>query len=294
MTHKSESGQILVLVLLIVLVAMTIGLSVASRTLTTVRNQADLTMSNRAFSAAEAGVERALLQIKQGGNCNANSCIPDIAGVETQVELQDVGGQTNRAFGVASLGQDDVLQADLRGYTGRTVSIYWGDNGDSSQCQQSPALVASVVYQSTSTNEYGVLKVAEDRFCGSSRSSDNGFNSSLVTVSPNPTTPVTLQDESQRDSYGYSATMHLNGPASILPPGTRPVGLRVRLMYAGSKPVAIAPHAGQRLPLQGQQITSTSIAGGQQRTIKVLRTDNALPAIFDYALFNGSTSTLSK
>ena len=58
-----KSGQILILVLLIVVVSLAVGLSVASRNLTNLKISTQSQESQRAFSAAEGGVEDTLSRL---------------------------------------------------------------------------------------------------------------------------------------------------------------------------------------------------------------------------------------
>src|SRR5260221_7314981 len=58
----SNSGQIAVVLLLFVLVALTIGLTVTQRSLTNISTSSQTEQVSRAFSAAEAGLERSLNQ----------------------------------------------------------------------------------------------------------------------------------------------------------------------------------------------------------------------------------------
>ena len=55
-----ERGQALLIVLLVMTVALTVGLSVATRTIVNVRITTQEEQSQRAFSAAEAGIEETL------------------------------------------------------------------------------------------------------------------------------------------------------------------------------------------------------------------------------------------
>src|SRR5579872_5438969 len=55
-----QSGQALLLVVLVMVIALTVGLSLASRSVTNLRNSNDEASSQAAFSAAEAGVEQAV------------------------------------------------------------------------------------------------------------------------------------------------------------------------------------------------------------------------------------------
>src|SRR4030065_2004501 len=60
---KSSRGQILIIFLLILVVAAAIVLSVASRTVTEIRTTTTSDESNRAYFAAEAGVEEAIKRL---------------------------------------------------------------------------------------------------------------------------------------------------------------------------------------------------------------------------------------
>ena len=293
MNHRSASGQILVLVLLVVLVALTIGLSIASRTLSTLRNTAELDQSNRAFSAAEAGIERALALLKANPNldCEVTDCTGNISGIDAKVTVADAGGTTD-AFGVSTLDKDDVLQVNLDTYTGTSLDLYWGNQGDNagSTCPNASAVVVSVVYRNTSSGAYGLGKNAYD-VCLDAPLSGNNFDRSSITIDPPDV--LDLQDGETRGEYGYKVSLSLTPGGPYVATGSVPVMARVRLMYVGDKPIAFDPNSNL-LPVQGQQIVSTAVVGGKQRTVKVLKTTSSLPAIFDYALFNGSTSPLTK
>ncbi|MFH0863897.1 MAG: PilX N-terminal domain-containing pilus assembly protein, partial [Candidatus Gottesmanbacteria bacterium] len=55
-----QNGQILLIVLLVMVVGLTMGLSLATRSATDVKISSQLEHSSRAFAAAEAGIEAAL------------------------------------------------------------------------------------------------------------------------------------------------------------------------------------------------------------------------------------------
>ena len=83
MLGASHSGQTLLVVVLMMVVALTVSLSVVLRSVSNVRTSTDEENSSRAFSAAEAGLELAL---KTGGSIGNqtldNSAV--IKGVITQ------------------------------------------------------------------------------------------------------------------------------------------------------------------------------------------------------------------
>src|SRR3989338_9342906 len=61
---KSPKGQILILFLLVLVVGLAIVLSVASRSITDIRTTTTSDESNRAYFAAEAGIEEALKRLE--------------------------------------------------------------------------------------------------------------------------------------------------------------------------------------------------------------------------------------
>jgi len=62
-----KQGQILILVLLVVVVILAVGLSVASRNITNLRTSTQTEQSQRAFTAAEGGVEDVLSNLEAIG-----------------------------------------------------------------------------------------------------------------------------------------------------------------------------------------------------------------------------------
>src|SRR3989338_1032652 len=60
---KKRRGQILILIILIVVVALAVGLSVASRNITNLRTSTQTEHSQRAFTAAEGGIEDVLSRL---------------------------------------------------------------------------------------------------------------------------------------------------------------------------------------------------------------------------------------
>src|SRR5688572_8715237 len=57
---KSEKGQILLVVVIAAVISLTVGLSAVSRTITNTKLTTDQTNSQRALSAAEAGIDELL------------------------------------------------------------------------------------------------------------------------------------------------------------------------------------------------------------------------------------------
>src|ERR1700686_3295700 len=69
--YYSQSGQMLIIVVVTMAVALIVGLSLVSRTVTNVKIAQQNDESSRAFNAAEAGIQQSLQSLKinpNGGN----------------------------------------------------------------------------------------------------------------------------------------------------------------------------------------------------------------------------------
>src|SRR3989344_2427210 len=118
MESRMKSGQILILVLLIVVVSLAVGLSVASRNLTNLRISTQTEESQRAFSAAEGGVEDVLSRLNA---ISADSRVLDSAGYT--LPLIRVGDEIDATVNVkgkiiykSTVELGKVAQVDLRTY----------------------------------------------------------------------------------------------------------------------------------------------------------------------------------
>src|SRR3990172_9534276 len=99
-----KSGQILILVLLIVVVSLAVGLSVASRNLTNLKISTQTEQSQRAFSAAEGGVEDVLSRLNNissaivsqdfsgtgcvGGGADTANCTIGVGNIDANVNVK--------------------------------------------------------------------------------------------------------------------------------------------------------------------------------------------------------------
>ena len=84
--RSSEKGQILLIVVITMIVALTIGLSVASRTVTELKLSKQNEESQRAFSAAEAGIDRVL---QQGGEITLSEALGNNANFSVTAQAFD-------------------------------------------------------------------------------------------------------------------------------------------------------------------------------------------------------------
>ncbi|PIS09677.1 hypothetical protein COT75_00575 [Candidatus Beckwithbacteria bacterium CG10_big_fil_rev_8_21_14_0_10_34_10] len=118
---NGKSGQIALIVLLIMVVVLTIGLYLISHSVTDVSVSKDEEEAKRAFSAAEAGIEEALRQSDLGTWIPADS-LPDLEGVT--VEVVGLNEITNKM-----IDQNEFININLSGLSGiGTLDISWSTN----------------------------------------------------------------------------------------------------------------------------------------------------------------------
>lgn len=315
-SENSQKGQILIIFLLVLVVGLAIALSIASRSVTDVRQTTTSDESNRAYFAAEAGVENALKKIEDGTITSVT--IGSSGGKDTTASLdltstnRSVSDVTVKDLSIASgvvfeypalLNKDEVAQVNLmqdfnnittagvdiggKGIrAGDTIDIYWDEAGSTSD----PAIEVSIVTcdgPCTNSSAFGIKKMVFDP---SAASHGNNFCSAVVGSGG-----VVDTNLGNRPNFRYKVSLILNSNAGC--PGNdtvtgsmRPVLARIRLLYASSIKLAVGNTSG-RLPNQGYQVESLGKTGsGVARKLLVNRLFPSLPAVFDYVLYNGSSS----
>ncbi len=323
---NSQSGQILIIFLLILVVGLAIVLSIASRTVTDVRQTTTSDESNRAYFAAESGVENALKKIQENPSFTA-SFADDLAKVNlesvnrasAEVSVEDLRVTAPAVFEFPnSVAKDEVVQVSLintfntltSSGTGNSLvrndglNVYW--DAESTAVSPVPAIEVSIVSCSGGVNCASSPDFEIKKYTFDPASRANGFcppTAGVLGISNyNKTTTTGINR-----SYHYKATVKFNTAScnnDVVTIGYNPVLARIRLLY-NTTSVKLAVEAtssssswaeGQKdLPSQGSLITSVgSTPSGVNRKLTVTRLYPALPAIFDYVLYNGSSQPLSK
>ncbi|MBU1110132.1 hypothetical protein KKB83_00745 [Patescibacteria group bacterium] len=272
-----RKGQVVVWIVLISVVGLTLGLSIASRSLSNIQQASELEETNRAFSAAEAGIEEALYALESTGA--ASSVLIPVSLSEAGSEYSYIvseGGGGNELILAAPLTKDNVVQVNCSGMSGN-LTVYWVKDGTSQDQDGNRAslLLTFISQESVPASDYEVIREAYNPF-EEHTSRGNGF----------------LQASSITETVG--GIDFREKTASILLPGagTDQI-LRIQAFYNGV-PNTIALKADSSFPSQYHTITSTGSAGDVERTVQVTRSNPSLPAFFDYTLFNLSTNSLSK
>lgn len=273
MATSKQSGQILLITLLVLTVASVIGISVVGRATTDTAISRQVEESSRAFSAAEAGIEQAL---KTGSGSTTVVLSPDLS---VSVAVASVGG----AIGLYEFPQ--------QAKKGETLTLWLVDHNTSGAIVETPtyrnswievcwstgstlpALIATVLYRESNNNTYRTLKLALDPDA-SRRASNNFAPPVAMNGGCGATTGTTY-----RHRINFN---NING--SVNPNNDTLIMLRLRPVYADAK---IAVNAQGRIPFQGRRIESTGTTqGGVNRKVVVYQEYRAPSTVFDAALYS--------
>lgn len=280
----NERGEIVLIILLVMAVGLTIGLAVASRSITDIRFSNQIEESSRAFSAAEAGIEEILKQ----GLVGSTSLSGTIGNASYNVELNSLtsnnsvyvfpteiaAGDTQTVWLVGQKADGSGPDDSSRQYSPSSIIVCWSDTGS-----PDPAVEVSILFKSNSDGTYRVARGAYDP--DSSRTGSNGFS-----------TPDNGVDCGEITDF--SAIVNFGGLDPLLPIGVTdiPIALRIRPVYADTQ-IGVFTTGGVTLPEQGKNIVSTGQTGsGVERRWNVVQTYAAPNDIFDYAVW--SETDLSK
>lgn len=294
MKRTRKSGQILILVLLVVVVALAVGLSVASRNLTNLRTSTQADQSQRAFTAAEGGVEDVLSRLNTvasvvnssnpgqiGGGCTKNgsnveaNCTLTTASTGVAGTVNVIGQPTYEK----SVELGDVAQVNLRI---NSTTLYNGS--------------FTISWLKTSDTVPDTLEFTF--VCTNDSSTTCGLNVNGVSVS---NTKITTAYGQYRTAF--TSDIYISGQSSSIgacqttsPPWTckevftvsgNMELLRIKAFY--NRTTISVGTVGATFPVQTYQITSTATTdSGVSRKVQVSRDAlPQLPAVFDYVLYSG-------
>lgn len=260
-----EKGQVLLIVVLVMVVALTVGLSVITRTITSNRITVEEENSERAFSAAEAGLELSL-----GNNTPTSGTLQNRSSYTTTIS--NVSGADISLNNGAAILKDDPVDVWLAQYPNYTnpwsgnVTIYWGSATETCATSETnntrAALDVILIRGSLAAPQMSHFALDP---CPA-RAATNRFESI-------PTSPTTINGK----TFGFSRTI------TILPASP---GLLMRIipLYA---PSTIAVRGTTPLPSQGTIIESVGVADNTQRKIVSFQGYPSLPTeLFPFVLFS--------
>lgn len=263
----NQSGQALLIVVLVMVVALTVTLSLVSRSIINIKTSTDQANSQKALSAAEAGIERTL---KSGTSIASGS-------FENNTEYSTTITQVSGSSGFLVNGGNIVLKHEgatvwLAPYANPinfgsvwsgNITINWEDSQDS--CDNdgiNDAAIEVVLIRGTNINNLITERKAFDP-CDTRRG-QNQF-------SP----PTAAGNTIDGTTFAHSAV--INGIANgIL--------IKVIPLYSNSK---IGISSSVPLPNQGTLITSTGTLETTERKVTLFQGYPELPAeLFPYSLLS--------
>lgn len=259
---KSQSGQILLVSILVAVIALTVGLSVATRSLTNTKISTDETDSQKALSAAEAGVEQLAKKTdtttsspftQSLGSASFTASAVGVAGLEI---LVNGGGMVTSNDGA------DIWLSDYPSYLNpqnfNNLTIFWNDKANDN-C----TAIEVVVISGADKNNPDMNRYAYDN-CATAHG--NSFNSTDIN-----TTPRKIQNQ----------LFNRNVKLPIITAGRI---LRVIPIYNSSAIGAVS--VGTQFPSQGLVIESQGTAGNVTRKVRVYKSYPKVPTeFFPYSLF---------
>lgn len=287
---KNEKGQVILILILVMTVGLAIGISVIQRSLSDISTSSKVEQSSRAFSAAEAGIEKTL---------GTGSTAPFNLLNNSQAQTTDTGlipavSTTTRQDPLEydPLAKEEVAQVWLADpsanlptctaanvcYKRPTIDIYWGD----------PSVVST---------DPAAIEITLIYYDGVRFQNRKWYLDPILRTPPNNFSLITC-GASQPTGFARSYQCHATLGDAVSDP--LPSGLmliRARLLYNNiSQPFAVQAVGccgnDYSLPPQARVLIATGTSGQTQRKVRLFQISKVVPQYFDYAIF--SAGTISK
>jgi len=285
-TKKQQSGQVIIILLLLTLVALSVGLAFTQRSITDLTTATQAEQASRSFSAAEAGLQKALtdstpvegLLVPLNNNSSAlvdSSAFLPYPNSHMAIEYPKIGRETTAQFWLVDPAQPPP---PVNYYDKSRIALYYGNSGTT----DAPAVEVKIIYLyngvfSTYTKYYDSV---------ASRASSSGFSPTLGcnSVVMGNGTLGTNRKFFCREEIGPILTKSGGvciSPACIL------VMARIRLLYINENhSLALEPMDGANFPPQVQIYNALGTSGQSQKQLQAFRVRDVVLPWFDFALFS--------
>ncbi len=292
---KSNDGQMLVLMLLIMIVGLTVGLFLVGRTTTDIAVSTKIAEATRAFNAAEAGVEEAI----RTSAITQNSLVPFASGASYSLATNDLGGagiyppSKDVAFKVGNSFTAWLVQHDGSGnLTIPAIGTKFYNSNFLDICfttsPTTPAVVPGITVTVYYRDATGLIKSAY-----------TGYDGVAARVLTNHFRPLNVLAGSVcRVNYNYFVRVNFNSDfgssLDLAVASIALVAVRIRPVYADTY-IGVSAFSPATLPKQGIDIVSTGNVGESTRKIQV-KEPYLVPAPFmDSAIYSTDpNSNISK
>lgn len=288
---NKQSGQAVLIILLVMAVILTIALSVVSRSVTDISISRKEEEAARAFSAAEAGIERALKGIvasdslSSGGSFSVISSQLVAGGTEYAYPATIVSGESATVWFVSHDASGNLSCSGLACTNGspQTLTVCWGASGTDASRADTPAIEVSVIF--VDNGNYKIARKAYDP--NATRRANNSFDTVMGGCTPN------IEGQNFAFSKAINLETDMNISSTVLGNAGGLQLARIKLFYntGTAHPVGVKISSGT-LPSQGQVIESTGWSSADTkdstRKIEANQLYSDLPSVFDFGLFSGS------
>lgn len=260
--QNNEKGQTILVIVFVMIIALTIGVGISNRFISTLKSSSQTYTSYRAEAVAQAAIERILLKTTEElnefisfGSCGSD-CVLNIVNDDGITETANITlshlGNSSAPF-ETTLQESEVAEVTLTGYgDSQDVSICW----DTPASGTPPSVVGMLIYGSP-----GSYSVSNFAYNSDTSTEPNGFSS---TVSAN----------------GFDNCFTVNSQ-------TNPRLMRLRSIYQDVD-ISVIPASGTIIPSQGILIESTGTVLTSTKKISVIKGNNIVPLPFDYVLYSTS------
>jgi Tfp pilus assembly protein PilX len=275
---RLDSGQALVVVLLALAVVLTIVLYILSRSITDISVSSSQSQSVSAFSAAEAGVEQALV-IGSGGSSDVGS-----ASYTSQV-TSVASDSASFVYPVELNSGDDMVlwlksQDSSSDFTGSNLKMCWGSAGTSTSSDTTPAIEVTLYYESPAgAANTKIYRAAFDSYASSRAAGPNGFSA-----------PASTNGSCEIGGQTFQFQSTLNFTALGI---TNPQFAFVRMFYNTDtvQPLAFGSTDAHTFPTQGIAIDSSGTAGQSTRRVSVFQSWPEVPDALQFAIYSSTEIT---
>lgn len=298
MKNKNQSGQIIIILLLLMLVALSVGLALTQRSVNDVSTSTQSEQSSRAFSAAEAGLEKALngSYFQTGGGSvplsndssavvNQSNYLP-LSNSTAAIEYPPIGRETTAQFWFVD--PSSTTSPPTAYYTGSSVFLYYGNESTTDK----PAVEVAAVTQVISTGNFYTKNYYYDS--DSTRASANRFTASISPACGSNALATSILGSNHKfyckqqvDIRDGRDAAHFVNPC-VAVNDCKIILARVRFLYINENHnLALEPiGAGVKFPPQVQIYNSVGVSGQSQKQVQAFKVRDVVPPWFDYAVFS--------
>ncbi len=286
---NGQSGQVIIILLIVVVIVLTVGVTISQRATSDISISTQSEQSSQAFSAAEAGLERAI----QSGTSISNFSLGNSAEAEVTTRGKMPFPGSTLGIEYPPIDKETAAQFWLTDtaypYLADSFEVYFGNPDTFNSTDNiAPAIEVNVVsLQSGSYTSYRYYYDSDPN--RNSGAQSNNFNS----CTPSKGFPRDTILASSSDFYCKAAVPPNPCTLPLCKPfkpnaGTSPSLVRIRVLYANkAQKVAIFPiGAGNFFPPQIEVYHSTGTSGNSQVTLQYFKQHNLVPDWFDFAIFS--------